>query len=198
MLLLLTFAVLTFRRIPALTKKKHTAKDTAALIDSEVAFREVYELYSPAVFRLCYHLSGDRELAGEIVQEVFLYLWKNRAELRITGTVESYLIGAAKLKLLQYYRNNRTREKHTGEAAAGYDTSFNNAENNIRYKELQAAVDKITTTFPDQCQRVYLLSREAGLSNKEIASHLSISVKTVEGHLTRALRLLKNGIFPIS
>lgn len=68
------------------------------------------------------------------------------------------------------------------------------AYDNIEYKELTEQVSSVVNTLPDKCREVYKLSREECLSHKEIASQLNISTKTVENHLTKALRQLRTSI----
>ncbi len=142
---------------------------------------------------------GRKEIAEEIVTDIFYSLWKNRNELIITTSIKSYLFKAAFNNSIHYLR---TIEKERRLA-----DFFNNSEypqfsispdemsekSLIRedfYEKIEAAVNNL----PPQQQQAFRLKRFEGKKNKEIAEIMGIAVKTVEMHLSKALLKLRDDL----
>ncbi|REA64329.1 RNA polymerase sigma-70 factor [Dyadobacter luteus] len=157
------------------------------------SFRRIYDLHWKNVFGICYHQTQDAVVAEEIVQEIFCSLWERRESLEIEGPLENYLARAAKFKLIDYYRRKAKAPIHTDSAAAlPCYSSENCTENDVLYHALSDKVGNLVDQLPCQCRMVYKMSREKGLTTKEIAADLLISEKTVKNHLTKALSFLKS------
>lgn len=157
----------------------------------ENSFRDVYLRHWEQVFAVCYNNLRDSEVAKGMVQDIFKSLWERRDELEITVSIERYLLRSAKFKVFEYLRNSKIRQEHAQEVVT-YDCSAANCtENDVLYNSLKEKVTGLVDTLPCQCRNVFKMSRELGLSNKEIASSLLISERAVEYHITRALSTLK-------
>jgi len=157
-------------------------------------FEALYRAYSKSVYRLCYHYTKDTEASKEMVQDIFKSLWERRKELIIEGSPENYLMRAAKLKVFQFVRDESTHARHLACALEEHCDQINCTENQILYNSLSEAVSKLIDQLPCRCKEVYRLSRENGMSNKQIASALLISEKAVEKHLTKALGFLRQNL----
>ena len=157
----------------------------------EQSFRQIYLLHWDKVFAVCYNNLRETEVAKGMVQEIFKSLWERKDELEITSSVEHYLLRSAKFKVFEYIRNNRGQQQHTQKALANYCNHTHCTENEIMYNSLKSQVDVLVDTLPCQCKNVFKMSREQGLTNKEIASSLLISERAVEYHISRALTTLK-------
>ncbi len=155
------------------------------------AFSEIYDRYWNKLLAIAYHHSHSRETAEEMVQEVFLSLWKRRADVTI-GVLENYLATAVKFAVFDY----RLKEKRRKDLLIGNYVSetFHDIENSVQAKFLEDYIRGIVECLPEKCKLVFHYSREQGLGNEEIADRLGISVKTVEGHITRALKTIKNSL----
>ncbi|QHV95138.1 RNA polymerase sigma-70 factor [Spirosoma endbachense] len=160
----------------------------------EQSFREMYLQYWEQVFNVCYSNLRDVEAAKGMVQDIFKSLWERRDELEITTSVERYLLRSAKFKVFEYLRNSKIRQEHTAKSVAYECAAANSTENEVLYNSLKEKVSHLVDTLPAQCQNVFKMSREQGLSNKEIASMLLISERAVEYHITRALATLKTNL----
>ena len=110
----------------------------------------------------------------------------------IMVSLKAYLYAAIRYEVYRQIRTGPVRADIFDEVSEGIHTP--SVYNNIEYKELTARVSSVVDTLPEKCREVYKLSREECLSHKEIASQLNISTKTVENHLTRALRQLRTFI----
>jgi RNA polymerase sigma-70 factor (family 1) len=157
----------------------------------EVSFKQIYLAHWEKVYAVCYNNIRDVEPAKGMVQDIFKSLWERKDELEITSSVERYLLRAAKLKVFEYLRNSKTRREHDQNVFANYCNAAHCTENEVMFNSLKNKVDSLVDTLPCQCRNVYKMSREQGLTNKEIASALLISDRAVEYHITRALTTLR-------
>ncbi|WP_293310936.1 sigma-70 family RNA polymerase sigma factor [Pedobacter sp. UBA5917] len=157
------------------------------------SFEMAYELYWEKVFAVCYNNIKEVEPAKGMVQEIFKSLWERRAELEIEK-IEHYLIRSAKFKTFEYIRNKVNRQKHNEFQVMDCSVSSNCTEEQVLFNNLKEKVNLLVDTLPCQCKRVYKMSREQGMSNKEIASLLVISERAVEYHITKAMSRLKVGL----
>ncbi|UOE46509.1 sigma-70 family RNA polymerase sigma factor [Mucilaginibacter sp. SMC90] len=162
---------------------------------NEASFKELYLAYWQKMYAVCFNNTKDRELSKEMVQDIFKSLWEGRDRIRIQQSIEYYLIRAAKLKVCEYIRNSVTAQRHLEIIKTEYCDADHCTENEIAYHELDEHVNILVDTLSCQCRKVYQLSQQQGLSNKEVASALLISEKAVEYHLHKAKSLLKSKLF---
>ncbi|WP_316820496.1 RNA polymerase sigma-70 factor [Pedobacter gandavensis] len=165
------------------------ANDTSTRINRQT-FETIYNMYWDKVYAVCYNNIREIEPAKEMVQDIFKSLWERRAELELEN-VSNYLIRAAKFKTFEYIRNKVSREKHICLKFQGCSQSSNCTEEHINYNNLKESVNMLVDTLPCQCKKVYRMSREQGMSNKEIAVALLISERAVEYHITKSLAALR-------
>lgn len=150
----------------------------------------LYEEYWSKVYSICYNNLRDAEAAKELVQDIFRSLWERRDELQITDAGR-YLVRGAKFKTFEYIRNKVSQQNHLETKLQTVATNTNDTEEQVLYNELKSQVNTVVDTLPPQCKRVYKLSREQGLSNRDIANQLFISERAVEYHITKALGTLR-------
>lgn len=157
----------------------------------DASFRALFDLYWKPLVAFCqYHIKDD-EAAMDIVQDIFHSLWGRRNGLQIETRIEYYLFRAARMKISDYYREKFKRENRGRCLSENFCESINNTEETILFKDLDHFVDGLVNRLPCRCRQVYTLSRNSGLTIPEIAAQLELSEKTVEAHLTKALRFLK-------
>jgi RNA polymerase sigma-70 factor (family 1) len=156
----------------------------------ENAFTTIYNTYWKKLLALAYANLKDKMLAEEVVQEVFISLWNRRFDQRIES-LEAYLATAVKFSTFKsLHRNRRHSEIENQTETKDYYIQ----DDVIESKFLKEYLDGVVEKLPDKCRLVFKLSRESYLSNKEIAKDLDISEKSVEAHITRALKLLKSNL----
>ncbi|MEM6526042.1 MAG: RNA polymerase sigma-70 factor [Bacteroidota bacterium] len=165
-------------------------------ITTPEGFRDVYESCAEQMFAICFNRTRDKEVSKDIVQEIFKSLWERRHTLKIQDTIKHYLLRATKFELLDHYRQLKRDQRHIQLAVAPLAQTARTTEEALDFKQLKGQIDEVVEELPAQCQRVFILSREKGMSNKEIASSLDISVKTVEAHISKALGTLR-GVLPL-
>ncbi len=168
--------------------------DTTVFQINEVTFEHAYKTLSGKIYRMCYFYLKNPEDAKEVVHDVFRSIWERRETLEIRTTPEAYLIKAAKLKILQTIRNKISQEQHMEYAMKDFSDSRNVTEQDVMHSLLNRNVKQLIEQLSSQCRKVFKLSREKGMSNKEIASALMISEKAVEYHMSNALSFLRKNL----
>lgn len=160
----------------------------------ERSFEMLYRKYWKKLFGICFNQTNDEQIAQEMVQDIYRSLWERRNTLEITTSIENYLVRAAKLEVMEYFRTKVNREQHLECLLSDYCESDYCTEHEVSTNDLKNHVDFLVDRLPCRCREVYKRSREQGMNNKEIASSLLISVKAVEYHLTKALSFLRQNL----
>lgn len=169
--------------------KKHTEK--VYDITTEKGFESVYAQYWEKVFAICYNSTEDAELSENITQDLFKSLWERRNVLRIEQTIEGYLVRATKKKVAEHFRNQAIRKRHLEQKKLDYCDAADCTEQDVAFSCLVDELGLLVDQLPCQCRNVFKMSREVGLSNREIAAKLDISERAVEYHISKALGFLK-------
>lgn len=157
-------------------------------IIDKAGFEQIYLQYWEGMFAFCWSNINDEEHSKEIVQDVFKSLWERRHELRLIE-VERYLIRSVKLKTFEYIRNKVSRQQHLENMSNESQDHY--LDNSLIAEELAQKISHLIDGLPKQCKKVFQMSREQGLTNKEISHQLHISERAVEYHISRALKTLK-------
>ncbi|MCF2442844.1 RNA polymerase sigma-70 factor [Dyadobacter sp. CY345] len=157
--------------------------------NDESAFTMLYDRYFRILFNYTYSKVNDQFAAQEIVQELFVSIWQQSNRSKVNSG-RSYLFSSVKNLIISYYRKEYTRKFHYDRWQIQSEDSVNLTDQDILTSDLQIRYEEGLHLLPPKCKEVFILSRK-GNSNKEIALQLSISEKTVEQHITKALRVLK-------
>ena len=158
--------------------------------NDEFAFAELYNRYFRLLFNYAFSKVNDQFVAQEIIQELFVTLWHQRHRNTIQSC-RSYLFASTKNLIISHYRKEFTRQYHYNQWEIQTNDSTALTDQQILTADLQHRYEQGLHLLPQKCKEVFVLSRQ-GHSNREIALQLTISEKTVEQHVTKALRLLKN------
>lgn len=168
-------------------------KELFALLSTgdQTAFTRIFDYYGPRIYPFVLSMTRSKDSAEEIVQELFIKLWTNRATAGEIDHPRSYIFRMASNRTISYLktqaRNIRLVEKATG----GMLVEKNTTEETIDYRETEEIINKLVDQLPAQQKKVYHLSRQEGLSYEEIAERLNISRNTVRNHLAEALKSIK-------
>jgi RNA polymerase sigma-70 factor, ECF subfamily len=153
----------------------------------EILFRKYYA--GLCLFAKQYTL--DMSLAKEVVQDLFLYLWEYRRELAIHTSVKSYLYRAVRFNSIRKHENERKWIIPMDMLPESDDGDF---FDNMEYAELQEKILDAIESLPEQCQKIFKLSRFEQMKYAEIATHLNLSVKTIEAQMSKALKIVQQAL----
>lgn len=158
----------------------------------QTAFEQLYSRYWKKLFTLAYHKLQSRQDAEDIVHDIFASIWMRRAELEVQS-LEAYLAVAVKYRILAYLDKAINHTVPVSEESfAG--ASFTQPDEKIESRMLAELLQQKLQLLPEKCRIVFEQSRVAGKSNPEIAKELNISRKTVEKHISTALRQLRHSL----
>lgn len=158
------------------------------------AINELYAQYGGRLYRFAFGYLKSDEDARDVVQEVFIRLWNSREALKEKNNPEAFLFNIARNTIISAFRKKMSEKEYLEYLRFRVVKNSADTEKQVDYTLLAEKVRRLIGELPEQRQRIYLLSKEKGLSNKAIAEELQISVKTVEDHMTKALRFLKENL----
>lgn len=159
--------------------------------DDRLAFNQIYNRFNGLLYIYAVKVTKDKNEARDIVQEIFISLWDKRESLQLNSSLSSYLYSAVRYKFFDLVSRNKVRSDYAASFQSFIDLGTYSTDHYINEKELIALVEKEVSSLPDKMREVFQLSRNAGLSHKEIAEQLNISEKTVRNHVNHALKILR-------
>ena len=169
----------------------------ARLADGDTsAITAIVEAYYNDLVMFAYTFTKNSSDAEEIVQEVFFRFLEKSSELKLHGSMKSYLLKSVQNHCLDEIRRRKVREQFAGDLET--DMLYNNdTEDYILYTDLQHHLDRLLAQMPEEVAQTFRMNRFDGLKYHEIAQQLNVSVRTVESRISKALRILhqalKNG-----
>ena len=166
----------------------------------QTALEEIFRAHYDALFRFTLGLIHSRDDVEDLLQDIFVRIWLNRVKWSPKGSVKAYLFKAARNQAINFTKGKAARGsvdvQDEEELAASSDARADPAEDND-WSELSNIVEKAIAKLPEKRRLVFVLNRQEGLSYSEIADVLSISEKTVENQIAKALRLLRRDLAPL-
>jgi RNA polymerase sigma-70 factor (ECF subfamily) len=159
---------------------------------NENAFSEIYNRFWGKMVSYAVRLIKSEEEAADIVQEIFISLWKRRETLKIRSGLQIYLIGSTRNLCLRYIERNIHTENFEDKINKQIIDFSQNIEDKISFNELKALVDKGVAKMPKKMREVYLLSRDEQLSYHQIAEKLDIAEGTVKKQISNALKIISD------
>ena len=157
------------------------------------AMEYLYHTYWEVVFDTAYKRVRDEEIAQDITQEIFISVWENRERLHIKSSLEAWLKGAVKYKVINYFKSSIVREKYEEDLVQlmGNQAEPSSAESMIILKELNQQLDHAMLELPEKMRVIFFMSRRQQKSTKEISDELNLSAQTVKNQLSAALKLIR-------
>ncbi len=179
----------------AVTTQKHYLSIDDKFILNELrksnpqSIEHLFDQYYQLLCNRCYQIVRDPGYAEDIVQELFLTIWRKRTTINIKSSLKGYLMRSATNRSLNHIRDNNKRIQEI-EIDIQDDTCT--VQHLLEYSDTKNRLDIYIDLLPPKCRAVFVMSRFENLKYREIAEILNISVKTVENHISMALAFLKS------
>jgi len=162
--------------------------------NSESAFNILYNRYWDKLLGVAFIRLQNQEDAEEAVQQVFIQIWNGRHQTTLKYSFRTYI--SAVLKYI-IYAKFAERKKHN--SVPFQDSITDNlvddsTRNWLTFEQVREEIETLVAQLPEKCQLVYRLSRDEGFTAKDISKKMGITEKTVEGHLTKALKHIKSNL----
>lgn len=155
-------------------------------------FEIIFNQFSPSMFSIALRYLRDHDEAQDIVQDVFMNLWRTADNLDERAPIQHYLARATVNTCLNRIKKAQRQQQYSKEQQLNAEPTVEHLL--LEHKELEAQYLSILEKLPEQCRRVFEMSRFKGLSPAEISQQLNISINTVYTHLTTALKKIRLGL----
>ncbi len=155
---------------------------------NDAAFSIIFNRYWKRLYLYAFKIYKDEAVCEDMVQEIFISLWKNASSTVILN-LEAYLLRAVKYKIANQIRNLKFDRQHTEILESIPDPNL--TLNDLEYVDFEKNINDQINKLTPKCREVFLLSRIDHFSNAEIAAKLNLSIHTVEKHISNALKQLR-------
>lgn len=160
-------------------------------LDNERAITILFDRYKVLLFRQIYQRTRSEMESQEILQNIFISIWKNRKTIIVQDSIRPYLMGAAKKSVMALYARTTKEINNHHLLSIASDPFDYSVEDIIMARELENMLDTEVERMPATMRRIFQLSRKEHISVREIASVLNISEQTVKNNMTIALQRLR-------
>lgn len=155
------------------------------------AFDQLYERYSQRLYGFAFSMLKNKEDAKEVVQETFLKIWNKRTAIDSSRSLQAFLFSVSYNLVIDLFRNRAKDQDFLARLKAHVNEESLAADELVQLKELADEVHRLVNELPQKRRAIYLMSREEGLSHKEIAHQLGVTEKTVENQITLSLKHIR-------
>ena len=157
------------------------------------SFNQIFRRFYTPLTRFCVRFVGDGDQAAEIVQDLFVKLWTSREKLTFTTSFESYMLRSVRNSAITYINKERSHAE-THERIYSEEPDANDPSETLQSNNLESSYQKVLAAMPEKRREVFLASRFDGLKYAEIATKMGLSQKTVEAHMSAAIKQLREGL----
>ncbi len=167
--------------------------------DDQRSFRYLFDYYYPKLLNYSRYLLESKSAADEVISNVFIGIWNNRATINRIDKFDSYVFRAVKNKCLSYLRDtHRLQFEELNIKGSKLIKSVRSPESLIINEELRATILKALDELPPRCRLVFELVKQDGFKHKEVAKLLDVSVNTVENQMGKAMSRLRSKLKHLS
>lgn len=161
-------------------------------------FTQIYHKYSDGLFSFAFRYVKDYDLAEDILQQVFLQLWKAHEQISILKDLENYLFKMTKNVILKNIQEQNTKVIDAYELAFWYNSGNISQESDLVTEGRLKAVYKMIDKLPQKTKEVFLMKINENLNDQDIADKMGLSLQTVKNHYTQALKFMRRHLLPKS
>jgi len=160
--------------------------------DNKLAFNTLFETYYLELCEFSFHIVGNKELAEEIVADVFANIWLKRKSITINTSLKAFLFKSTKNMTISYMRKTKKDIVPLDDVLAFQANPNPEPDVKLIHQEAVDSVERLLSKIPNKSRIVFKMHRFDNLKYREIAEVLEISQKTVEKHMGKALSILRN------
>ncbi|RMG32040.1 MAG: RNA polymerase sigma-70 factor [Bacteroidetes bacterium] len=160
----------------------------------EATFEAVFRQYYAGLCAYAHQYLKEKELAEEIVQQLFCKLWEKRQSLEIKSSLKSYLFNAVRNNCLSHLRHEKVKAEYRQYSLYRQAEVQLGFEDEVQQAELQQLIHAAIAALPEQCRRIFEMSRFEGMKYREIALTLGLSPKTIEAQMGKALKRIRQAV----
>jgi len=159
----------------------------------ESAFRYLFDTYYQVLVAFANRYVEDLDSSRNIVQDVFVGLYVKREIINIHTSLKAHLYQSVRNRALNHLKHEKMQREHHGRIKSELNerTDFNET---WAISELEGRIAKVVNELPSQCRKIFVMSRQDGIPNSDIAEHLSISKRTVETQISKALKRIREDL----
>ncbi|MGC4035848.1 MAG: RNA polymerase sigma-70 factor [Chitinophagaceae bacterium] len=161
------------------------------MVLTDEAFEDIFVKYYESLYGYAFSILNNELSAEEIVSDVFYRLWLKKGKLKIDISLPGYLYKSVYNACMDNMRHNKVKQLFKRESFNQPTENTSNVVSNINAKDFEKHLRNALLKLPEQCRTVFQLNRMEELTYNEIAKRLNISVKTVEAHMSKALKRLR-------
>ena len=158
------------------------------------AFKKIFEKYWDDLYVIAYRRLPLEEEVKDILQEVFISLWRNIHKISVGDNLGGYLYISLRNKIFNYYEKNQVRMKLTLSQSFNPVQSEADVYSSINSKEIRQIIKSAVAEMPAKMRDIYLLSKEEQLTNQEIAALLALAPQTIKNQIHQALLRIRRKI----
>lgn len=157
----------------------------------EDAYKSLFLKYYAQLVVFARKIVVDDDLARELVQDVFVTFYEKRTELNIHTSLKAHMYQSVRNRCLNQVKHNKIRRDHHANIFVEKKEEEAFVEDKLQETELEQRIYSVVKSLPDQCRKIFEMSRFEGTSNQEIADQLNLSKRTVETQISKALKVLR-------
>ena len=175
------------------TKKSNTESELIIGLkkNDHYSFQKIFERYSKPLFQFSLRYLKSKEAAEDVVQEVFIKIWNNRKSIKTDTSFQSYLFTIALNTIRKHFNKLSKLNKIKHDILIDFSKNKFGFDDNPDYQSLLDKLNELINRMPEKRRQVFIKKKIEEKSLKEIAKELSITTKTVEYHITEAMKFLK-------
>lgn len=163
----------------------------AALLDSEEAFKELFFEFFPTLCVYAAKIVGDNETARDIVQEVFFKIWKNRKKIEMESSFRNFIVTAVRNQCTDILRKRTIIDRFATRSPSTMETPEQSPEEIYTINELEQIIEQAIQKLPPGIRDAFEMNRFKGMTYNEISQQMSLSSKTIEAYISKALNILR-------
>jgi RNA polymerase sigma-70 factor (ECF subfamily) len=156
------------------------------------AFSEIFNAYYKDLVLFAFSNIKDMANSEEIVQDIFVKLWEDREKMDIRTTLKCVLLKSTQNRCIDWHRHQKIINKHNDYIINHNHIFDNDCDSYLLWSELNSSVESAMNKMPETLRKAFEMNRNEGLKYQEIADNLSVSLRTVEARISKALEFLRS------